>query len=293
MKLAKRVLWFVHSQVQFICKGESRIYPQVGVDLSFQGLEYEPGRIEKKINPITRELQDGNNLLTEQWWNLVEEYTSRWATRKTDRLCAIGGLASYFQRARPNHENLAGLWRELPNNGYNGYPAGVLSDPYFAIGLLWYVTDRRHNCSRLEYINRPSAEGELTYRAPSWSWASADGIISNNSFHGSGFPTTCLITVRDILYLPAPEITPRIRIAIQGVLQTTTWAEIPASEAMYYIGYRPSKDVLVLKDLEMLIPVTVDPSRDPSPLRCWEQGEDRSGGSCLIVREIYPRSCTV
>jgi len=44
--------------------------------------------------------------------------------------------------------------------------------------------------------------------------------------------------VRDILYLPALETTPRIRTAIRGILQTATWAEIPASEAMYYVGKR-------------------------------------------------------
>jgi hypothetical protein len=271
LKLAKRVLWFGHSQVQFICKGEGRIDSQA---MFFQHQGSRSGQFGKKIDLITQKLQYGDDLLAEQWWNLVEEYTSRWVTRKTDRLSAIGGFATYFQRASPNHDYLAGLWRELPDNGY---PAGVSGDPYFVMGLLWYVTERRQNRPRLEYIDRPRAEGELTYRAPSWSWASVDGIISNNSIYGSGFSATSLITVRDILYLPAPETTPRIRIAIRGVLQTATWAEIPASEAMYYVGYRPTQNVEMLKDIEMLIPVTQDPSAGPKSFALLGAGGGQVG----------------
>ncbi|KAK6843408.1 hypothetical protein PG987_004268 [Apiospora arundinis] len=77
------------------------------------------------------------------WHNLVMLYSSRNITFEQDKLVAIGGLATLFGQ-QMGGIYLAGLWRST-----------LLND------LLWEV-------DAYKYPRRRS----LTYRAPSWSWAS-------------------------------------------------------------------------------------------------------------------------
>jgi hypothetical protein len=82
---------------------------------------------------LTKSQLDISNILV--WGRIVNMYTFRDITRGTDRLPALGGLASfYLRRAKPDEEYLAGLWRN-------------------------------------DFTPR-------AYRAPSWSWASVDAIIT-------------------------------------------------------------------------------------------------------------------
>lgn len=90
------------------------------------------------------------------WWAIVNEYTMRDLTYPSDKLLAIRGLAVHlydqYLRTEAETQYVMGLWTNK-----------------MAVGLLWYVdlgSDRK----------RPQ-----TYRAPSWSWASVEGIISNDS----------------------------------------------------------------------------------------------------------------
>jgi hypothetical protein len=92
------------------------------------------------------------------WYNIVEHYTRRKLTVSSDKLPAISGVARAFS-TYVKDEYAAGIWR-----------GDMLR------GLLWASTD-------FEGDFRPSDpyEGPLTtsttYRAPSWSWASVDGVI--------------------------------------------------------------------------------------------------------------------
>lgn len=108
LELAKRVIWFGQSQVQFICKAEGPIYSQTSMFLGYA--QHRVGRFKHRLDLIRRKGQDANGMLTEQWWHLVEEYTSRWLTRDADKLHSISSVATYFQRECPNAEYLAGLW---------------------------------------------------------------------------------------------------------------------------------------------------------------------------------------
>jgi hypothetical protein len=78
------------------------------------------------------------------WYRLLWIYGKRKLSKPSDKLPAISGIASIFAR-RLNDQYVAGLWR---------------SD------LIGSLSWQSPNCKRVR-----------EYRAPSWSWASVDGII--------------------------------------------------------------------------------------------------------------------
>lgn len=83
------------------------------------------------------------------WYQLLEDYMSRFFTYESDRLIAFAGIAELYQTlARvPRGSYLAGIWRQ-----------SLLRD------LLWTVSDGR------------KASPPQKYRVPSWSWASQEPI---------------------------------------------------------------------------------------------------------------------
>ncbi|KAI1777278.1 heterokaryon incompatibility protein-domain-containing protein [Hypoxylon cercidicola] len=101
------------------------------------------------------------------WRRLVETYSRCTLTRKSDKLIALAGLASEFQKVVED-EYLAGLWKRNFHKQLNWNP-DLLSE----------------NHSRI----LPSA-------APTWSWASIDGEV--DMFHhlsGANIPLVQLIEV--------------------------------------------------------------------------------------------------
>jgi hypothetical protein len=97
--------------------------------------------------------------LREVWARIVREYSSRLVTFSKDKLPAIQGVAKRFKKGILG-SYLAGIW-----------------EAHLPAALLW-------NCSQ-GYGQRPVIidqrnlpRGHETYRAPSWSWASYDGIVS-------------------------------------------------------------------------------------------------------------------
>jgi hypothetical protein len=81
------------------------------------------------------------------WLYIVVEYSRRSLTRESDKLPAIAGLAAEVE-ALTGDEYLAGLWEQE-----------------FVRQLLWVA-------KRTSFLTRTT-----NYRAPSWSWASVNGLI--------------------------------------------------------------------------------------------------------------------
>lgn len=89
------------------------------------------------------------------WEFLVQDYSNRKLSRPADKLPALAGLATYFQRALNNDVYIAGLWKGR-----------------FVHELCWTVDAKR-----------AAAQGGATrppdcWRAPSWSWMSIDGPVA-------------------------------------------------------------------------------------------------------------------
>lgn len=83
------------------------------------------------------------------WDKFVIAYTSAGLTYTSDKLAVVAGIARAF-RELSGHEYVGGIWREHVTLG----------------GLLWKVDP--------DAARRPAFRG-----APSWSWASVDGAVSN------------------------------------------------------------------------------------------------------------------
>ena len=91
------------------------------------------------------------------WAGIVSDYTRRQLTYEMDKLPALSGLA--HQRKSQTQDNYAaGLWKE-----------SILHD------LAWWTGPDNHLGTPV-VPSRP-----ITYRAPSWSWASIDGPINYRS----------------------------------------------------------------------------------------------------------------
>nr|XP_036580365.1 eukaryotic translation initiation factor eif1a-like protein [Colletotrichum truncatum]KAF6788277.1 eukaryotic translation initiation factor eif1a-like protein [Colletotrichum truncatum] len=108
--------------------------------------DHEPG-IRLSEEPHCRNSNRLGDETLSLWQDVMSHYGYRQFTRPSDKLYAISGVAKLFQEVT-GQEYLAGLWRSR-----------ILEQ------LDWYVEE-------------PTA-ASATYRAPSWSWASIDGEVSN------------------------------------------------------------------------------------------------------------------
>ncbi|KAH7131036.1 heterokaryon incompatibility protein-domain-containing protein [Dactylonectria macrodidyma] len=89
------------------------------------------------------------------WYQMLEDYTSRGITSAADKLPAVAGLASVIAESTDENEYMAGLWR-----------TGLIE------GLTW--------CRKTpdQLLDKPEQ-----YIAPSWSWASVQGPVQFPIYH--------------------------------------------------------------------------------------------------------------
>lgn len=178
--LAPRVLHFSSQQLIWECRELSAAekYPSglppvlSGVQTSFKGLD--PEKDGARLRKLSGDHDQDPKFNAHHLWNkIIEAYSSSLLTIGDDKLIALSGIAKR-QQAVLNDQYFAGLWGSfLPSQ------------------LLWWVKD----CRQID--NSPSVR-PLKYRAPSWSWASVDGIIRPGGFADDGI----LIDVVDVSVNP-------------------------------------------------------------------------------------------
>lgn len=133
------------------------------------------------------------------WSNIVAAYTRCNLTKWTDKLVAIFGVAKHIQRIIDD-QYLAGLWkRHLPYH------------------LLWYK-------------ERPSSIpmdwSDENYRAPSWSWASVDGEITDHPIsHIEGERTLIDTLDAQVVNIGPDAFGPVLSgfIKLRGLLKPASW----------------------------------------------------------------------
>ena len=140
---------------------------------SFKGLDPETdGARLRKLSGNTS--QDPKFYAHHLWNKIVQAYSSSLLTVGDDKLIALSGIAKR-QQAQLKDQYIAGLWRSfLPSQ------------------LLWSVKDCRQ-------INNFPSVRPSKYRAPSWSWASVDGVVDSGGFADDGF----LIDIVEVSVVPA------------------------------------------------------------------------------------------
>ena len=126
-----------------------------------EGHDFDGSKYADRVSSIMNLVHGQSQLalqeeeILEIWGWVLEEFTWRSLTVKTDRLPAIAGIAAYFQGALGD-EYYGGLWRRhLPRS------------------LLWIGS--RHAYSEDTKYGRPIAR----LSAPSWSWAATDRLVSS------------------------------------------------------------------------------------------------------------------
>lgn len=158
--LAPRLLSFHSNQVFWECakvkaceafpsSGVKAVTDQGNIKLAYRSNIQAIGR--GVIHPHISTLE-GRDAFSSSWQQIVESYTSCTLTEEQDKLIAIQGIANIHKRTR-NDEYLAGLWQaSLPS------------------GLMWTTRDG------LQASGEPTYRPQV-YRAPTWSWASVEGLI--------------------------------------------------------------------------------------------------------------------
>ncbi|KIJ53172.1 hypothetical protein M422DRAFT_222588 [Sphaerobolus stellatus SS14] len=102
------------------------------------------------------------------WLAVIFMYTLREISVPSDKLVALAGVAEQFQHVY-NDKYLAGLWQKT-----------------LIFDLLW-------SCGPQGFKPRPK------YRAPTWSWASIDGLVSAKYHEGELSPAGLYVKKVDIL----------------------------------------------------------------------------------------------
>lgn len=123
------------------------------------------GRLDKVyIKPLTTKMD--RKQLYEIWLVICVQYSGRQLTQAGDKMPALSGLADRF-RHLIGDTYLAGLWRN------NLLP-----------GLLWVVNERLRGRFYKMQSSLP-----MSWRSPSWSWASIDGSITYSDYRIHGIST--------------------------------------------------------------------------------------------------------
>jgi hypothetical protein len=153
-------------------------------------------------------LQDNSPLqFRMQWWDAIEDYTSRSLTNPSDKLLAIAGLSVRFQAQLDDIS-------QDPSN----YIAGLWDGAHLPSSLLWYVAGRQA---------RP--KGNIG-RGPSFSWSSVDGSIRNSSHFASiwtcGLEILSTASTSNLISLK-PDVA---NIHVKGKVAPAGWVKEPHSK---------------------------------------------------------------
>ena len=134
--LSRRTLYYGNRQLYWECDTAAYHESSGTYDTRRGGLRVRDDLFSGKCDATT-------------WYWVVEDYSGRLLTRSQDKLPALSGLASEFQR-KTGFDYLAGLWRED-----------------LIRGLTWEISDT----NGANYAPKPEV-----YCGPSWSWAAAGGV---------------------------------------------------------------------------------------------------------------------
>ena len=155
--LSPRILHFTPSQLFWECKTQMACesYPMSCSQGDFMLPPLK--RVNPALDGLLIRQRDGGSIFNQSpspfvdafavWKEVIYNYSRRQLTRNSDKLVAISGVAHEMNKILDD-DYLAGIWRR-----------------HLRYGLIWQILD--------EKSTRSSA-----YIAPSWSWASTNGVVA-------------------------------------------------------------------------------------------------------------------
>ncbi|KAK4035442.1 hypothetical protein C8A01DRAFT_17868 [Parachaetomium inaequale] len=158
--LSRRVVQYVEHELVWHCRTARATESRPTLITSAE----DTSRTMDRIRPTHLPLRDtidmaASRRLLSFWAECVQNYTFRQLTRESDKLPAISGIIQAFQ-ASGMGRCYAGLW-----------------EMDFLVGLTWASEPSISN----EGGWKPSHVRPRHPRAPSWSWASVDGMVAYRS----------------------------------------------------------------------------------------------------------------
>ncbi|KAH8587983.1 heterokaryon incompatibility protein-domain-containing protein [Bisporella sp. PMI_857] len=170
--LSPRILAFKSQRMQWQCNTHymsddvhapyevSDYYPTGVADLSKAPLKYFKHRKSIMKSPLENDKSYQRDLHL-RWRQLVCNYSKRNLTNDMDKLPALSGLAQVYNTKLLNDKYLAGVWQ-----------GDLCKSLSWHRPRKWYENGGNEDFRSLTKVNT-----NLTYRAPSWSWASIDGTV--------------------------------------------------------------------------------------------------------------------
>jgi Heterokaryon incompatibility protein (HET) len=239
---------------------------------------------KEQINRINRfdlnqHVESVSELLTSRWWAVVTQYSDRFLTMEEDKLQALSGIALRYQSAAlfqgVKVHYVAGLWAD--------------GESYLATGLLWYVS--RHS-------REPRPENN---RAPSWSWASVDGRVRNDSLSGCCSADHTGISILQYS-VEGPDVIEGTQmefptglcsggfVVVRGMIQKANWDVTPGDNKSYYVQ-EPGKNLWTYNTtgLKKFAPFSSDPMSGPEAYPLFSESAIRVGYFLPDAREGAPK----
>ena len=190
--LARRVLHFGQRQMGWECQelDALEMFPE-GLVPAWAISSSSKSKFVSMITNLTQQSDETPPDLdfVNLWQDLVTEYSKCKLTYSKDKLIAFLGVAKRMMRARPDHY-AAGMWEK-----------GMVYD------LAWW---------RLSEDREAFPISDTSWRAPSWSWASADGEIDFPSTFAVQQHFIHILDLSELIRNPCSAISPTASIRIKG-----------------------------------------------------------------------------
>jgi hypothetical protein len=140
-----------------------RFEEERGVVKEDETLFYKEYSLERIAGGLKKAAKSDNpDKERDAWFRMVQEYTSRDMTYQTDKLPALSGIISLLECELPTDKCYAGIWRS-----------------WFLRGLLWRLQVPEMDL----YVTVPKPSHKVKWRAPSWSFASIEGVVLYDKTH--------------------------------------------------------------------------------------------------------------
>ena len=189
--LARRVLHFGQRQMGWECRELEALemFPE-GLVPAWAISSLSKSKFASMMANLTQRSDETPDLESVSLWqDLVTEYSKCKLTYSKDKLIAFLGVAKRMMEARTDHY-AAGMWEK-----------GMVYD------LAWW---------RLSEDREAFPISDTSWRAPSWSWASADGEINFPSTYGVKHRFIHILESSELIKNPSSAISPPASIRIKG-----------------------------------------------------------------------------